>query len=78
MDVAFITPIQLDQFLKLSGIAGTGGQAKSLIQGGEVRVNGQIESRRGRKLQTGDVVSTLGSSWTVVDSRGPDPATPPS
>ncbi|NDG03507.1 MAG: RNA-binding S4 domain-containing protein, partial [Synechococcaceae bacterium WBB_34_004] len=48
--------MQLDQFLKFQGLVGTGGEAKLLIQGGKVRVNGQIESRRGRKLQAGDRV----------------------
>ena len=46
----------LGQALKISGIAGTGGEAKVLIQFGEVLVNGEIEERRGRKLQDGDVV----------------------
>ncbi|MCL4204931.1 MAG: RNA-binding S4 domain-containing protein [Pirellulaceae bacterium] len=48
--------IRLDQFLKLRGLAGTGGQAKVLIQMGEVRVNGEIETRRRRKLHPGDIV----------------------
>ena len=48
--------ICLDQFLKLSGIAGTGGQAKVLIQGGEVSVNGIVETRRRRKLYSIDTV----------------------
>lgn len=46
----------LGQALKASGVAGTGGEAKILIQYGEVRVNGEVETRRGRKLQAGDVV----------------------
>ncbi|MDX2228650.1 MAG: RNA-binding S4 domain-containing protein [Leptolyngbyaceae cyanobacterium bins.349] len=57
--------IKLDQFLKLSGIAQTGGQAKMLIQAGEVKVNGTVETRRGRKLVTGDRVSTMGETLTV-------------
>lgn len=48
--------ICLDQFLKLAGIAGTGGQAKVLIQSGEVKVNGILETRRRRKLQPIDTV----------------------
>jgi ribosome-associated protein len=48
--------ITLGQALKAANIVGTGGEAKILIQGGEVRVNGQIETRRGRKLHEGDVV----------------------
>ena len=48
--------ITLGQALKAANIVGTGGVAKILIQGGEVRVNGEIETRRGRKLHEGDVV----------------------
>ena len=48
--------ITLGQALKASNLVGSGGEAKVLIQGGEVRVNGDVETRRGRKLQKGDVV----------------------
>ena len=48
--------ITLGQALKAAGLAETGGEAKILIQAGEVRVNGQVETRRGRKLREGDVV----------------------
>lgn len=48
--------IKLDQFLKLQGMVSTGGEAKSLIQNSEVKVNGDVENRRGRKLSPGDVV----------------------
>ena len=48
--------ICLDKFLKLCGIVGTGGQAKVLIQGGEVEVNGELETRRRRQLRVGDTV----------------------
>ena len=48
--------IRLDHFLKLCGLVGTGGQAKLLIQGGEIIVNGELETRRRRKLRAGDVV----------------------
>ena len=46
----------LGQALKASGLVGTGGEAKLLIQAGEVLVNGEPETRRGRRLQAGDVV----------------------
>jgi ribosome-associated protein len=46
----------LGQALKSASVVGSGGEAKVLIQAGEVRVNGEIETRRGRKLQKGDVV----------------------
>ena len=48
--------IRLDQFLKLIGVVNSGGEAKHLIQNGEVQVNGEVEIRRGRKLISGDVV----------------------
>jgi ribosome-associated protein len=48
--------ITLGQALKTANLAGSGGEAKVLIQGGEVRVNGEVETRRGRKLKGGDVV----------------------
>ena len=48
--------IKLDQFLKLAQVVQTGGEAKHLIQSGHVLVNGQVETRRGRKLRPGDVV----------------------
>jgi ribosome-associated protein len=48
--------ITLGQALKASNLVGSGGEAKALVQAGEVRVNGEVETRRGRKLQEGDVV----------------------
>jgi len=57
--------IKLDQFLKWTGVVQTGGEAKLLIQGGEVRVNQQIEVQRGRRLVEGDRVSALGETYTV-------------
>ena len=48
--------MKLDQFLKWSNIVSTGGEAKILIKSGRVSVNGEIEKRRGRQLNTGDVV----------------------
>lgn len=57
--------IKLDQFLKWIGVAQTGGAAKLLIQAGEVKVNEQIETQRGRKLVSGDRVSIGGEAFTV-------------
>ncbi|MFM7235762.1 MAG: RNA-binding S4 domain-containing protein [Cyanobium sp.] len=62
--------IQLAQFLKRQGLVGTGGEAKVLIQRGDVRVNGAIETRRGRQLQPGDRVELAGSERVVpTESR---------
>jgi ribosome-associated protein len=57
--------IKLDQFLKFMGEVSTGGQAKIMIQSGEVQVNGERETRRGRKLVTGDQVLIGGKTLTV-------------
>jgi ribosome-associated protein len=51
--------IPLGSFLKLAGVIDSGGDAKQRITAGEVSVNGEVETRRGRKLRAGDVV-TLG------------------
>ncbi|QNN22335.1 RNA-binding S4 domain-containing protein [Planctomycetales bacterium ZRK34] len=48
--------IDLDQLLKLAGIAGSGGEAKYLIQSGMVTVNGAVETRRRATLHLGDVI----------------------
>ena len=60
-------PLRLDQFLKLSGITDTGGQAKLLIQSGEVKVNGEPETRRRRKLVVGDVIEVDGKLYALDD-----------
>ncbi|MGK7888082.1 MAG: RNA-binding S4 domain-containing protein [Leptolyngbyaceae cyanobacterium] len=59
--------IKLDQFLKLQGLASTGGQAKFLIQSGEVEVNNAMELRRGRKLVSGDTVTIDDQTYVVGD-----------
>lgn len=57
--------ITLDALLKATGLAGSGGEAKALIAEGAVRVNGEAELRRGRKLRVGDVVE-LGTQRVEV------------
>ncbi|AFY44786.1 RNA-binding S4 domain-containing protein [Nostoc sp. PCC 7107] len=59
--------IKLDQFLKLLGIAGTGGQAKLMIINGDVKVNGTVETRRGRKLVSSDQVTVAGQIFKVEE-----------
>lgn len=48
--------IKLDQFLKLSDIAQTGGHAKIIIKNGEVKINGETNTQRGKKLRVGDII----------------------
>lgn len=57
--------IRLDQFVKYVGAVGTGGQAKMLIQDGEVLVNGAVDTRRSHKLRHGDRVTIGGETYTV-------------
>lgn len=58
--------IKLDQFLKLADLASTGGHAKFLIQESLVKVNGEVELRRGKKLRVGDLVEVEGNKIKVV------------
>jgi len=58
--------IRLGQLLKLSGIAGTGAEAKALLLESAVTVNGEPEARRGRQLRRGDVVAVRGESVRVA------------
>lgn len=62
--------IKLDQFLKLSDCVSTGGMAKALLQEGLVKVNGEPEDRRGRKLYPGDKVEVQGEgSFEVAEGE---------
>lgn len=57
--------IKLDSFLKLANLASSGGEAKMFIIDGMVRVNGEAETRRGRKLYPGDRVEVNGQEFNV-------------
>ena len=57
--------IKLGQALKLAGIAESGVDAKIMIEEETVKVNGETETRRGRKLYDGDAVEARGLSFTV-------------
>lgn len=60
--------ITLDALLKATGLAGSGGEAKLQIAAGDVKVNGEVDLRRGRKVRAGDVVLVRGQR---VQLRGP-------
>ena len=57
--------IKLDALLKFAGVTETGGEAKEAVQAGEVKVNGEVCTMRGRKLRPGDVVTLEGVELTV-------------
>jgi ribosome-associated protein len=58
--------IRLGQLLKVAGIADSGGEAKALIASGEVTVNGEPETRRGRQLHAGDLLAAAGQEIRLV------------
>ncbi len=58
--------IKLDSFLKFSGAVMTGGEAKEFIQGGKVKVNGEVCTMRGKKMRPGDVAELGGKSFIVI------------
>lgn len=58
--------IRLDQFLKHANAVQGGGEAKMAVQSGEVSVNGELETRRGRKLKPGDSVEINESIFIVA------------
>ena len=58
MDIEIITPfIKLDSLLKFANVLESGGMAKTYIADGVVCVNGEIETRRGKKIYPGDTVT---------------------
>ena len=58
--------IKLGQLLKLANMVSSGVEAKIVIQNGEVKVNGEIDTRRGKKIYTNDVVEYKGQQVTVI------------
>lgn len=58
--------IKLDQFLKMVNIAGSGGQAKIMVISGDVKVNGEIEMQRGKKLRSKDIIEVDGEKFQII------------
>ncbi len=61
--------IRLSQFLKLANVTQDGAEAKFLILDGVVMVNGEVETRRGRKLRAGDLVEIQGETFEVTEEE---------
>lgn len=57
--------IKLGQAVKLAGMVGSGVDAKFVIQDGLVKVNGQVETQRGKKLHEGDIITYNGESIQI-------------
>ena len=58
--------IKLDSFMKWAAIVSSGAEAKMYIQNGEVKYNGEIEVRRGKKIFTGDVIEFQGEEYKRI------------
>ena len=57
--------IKLDQLLKFAGAVAIGSEAKEIISGGKVTVNGEVCTMRGKKIRPGDVVTVAGEEIRV-------------
>ncbi|MEP7737833.1 RNA-binding S4 domain-containing protein [Nocardioides sp. 31GB23] len=68
--------IRLGQFLKLANLIESGSQAKEVVASGEVLVNGEVETRRGRQLTMGDVVRLGPQAARVADEASYDDGLP--
>jgi len=66
-DVPVRLPVKLGQFLKLSGLVDSGAEASDLIASGDVDVDGELETRRGRQLHGGEIVTVTTDAW---EARG--------
>lgn len=67
MDIKITTEfIKLEALLKFAGVTDTGGEAKGAIQAGEVKVNGEVCTMRGKKLRPGDRVALPGVELVVI------------
>ena len=58
--------IKLDSFLKWCGVASLGSEAKFYIQNGDVKVNGEVATQRGKKLRRGDVIEVGGEDYKII------------
>jgi ribosome-associated protein len=61
--------IKLDALLKFAGLCETGGEAKELVQGGQVKLNGEVCTMRGKKCVPGDVVELDGQGVEIAQGR---------
>jgi ribosome-associated protein len=58
-------PVELFKILKFEGIAASGGEAKSLIAEGQVSVNGEVETRKRKKIVSGDIIELAGEKFLI-------------
>jgi len=70
MREVFITrePVELYKILKFEGLVSSGGEAKSVIGNGQVRVNGEVETRKRKKIVSGDIIDFLDEKLKIKGS----------
>lgn len=61
----FAEPVALFKILKFEGMVASGGEAKQVIDAGEVRVNGEVETRRRRQIRSGDTIEFAGEMLVI-------------
>ena len=59
-------PVELYKILKFEGIVSSGGEAKAVIDDGQVLVNGEIEKRKRKKIMSGDVIEFMSNEYKVL------------
>ncbi|AUD78953.1 RNA-binding protein [Kangiella profundi] len=59
-------PVELYKILKFEGIVSSGGEAKAVIDDGQVLVNGEIEKRKRKKINSGDVIEFMNDQYKVL------------
>jgi ribosome-associated protein len=59
-------PVELYKILKFEGLASSGGEAKSVIDNGQVVVNGEVETRKRKKIMSGDVIEYMNEKILIV------------
>jgi ribosome-associated protein len=59
-------PVELNKILKFEGIVASGGEAKMVIGDAQVKVNGAVETRKRRKIVSGDIIEFMGEQYSVT------------
>ncbi len=68
-------PVELYKILKFEGLVASGGEAKSVIADGQVLVNGQVETRKRKKIVAGDIIEYGGEIFTCKVNQSPTTGT---
>ena len=63
-------PVELYKILKFEGLVGSGGEAKSVVENGMVQVNGEVETRKHKKIVSGDLVQFMGEEMRILLKPG--------